>query len=71
MQRSVRELWNPWTTAFLSTDVAASATDPPLDHPPVAGASPFLIASVWERDADGSVQQVALRAAERLPIPPR
>jgi glc operon protein GlcG len=29
-----------------------------VDHPPVAGVSPFLIASVWERDADGSVQRV-------------
>jgi hypothetical protein len=71
MQRSVRELWNPWATAFLSADVAASAADLPLDRPPVAGASHSLIASVWERDADGSVQQIALGSAEPHTIPPR
>jgi hypothetical protein len=31
-----------------------------LGHLPIGGASPFVLASVWERDANGTVQRVPL-----------
>ncbi len=60
MTQTVRELWNPWTTAFMSPETPASSRTLPLGHLPVTGASPFVFASVWERDASGTVQRVPL-----------
>lgn len=62
MTQSVRELWNPWTTAFMSPEATPSSRTMPVGHAPVTGASPFVIASVWERDASGAVQRVPLVA---------
>jgi len=75
MSLVIREPWNPWTTAFLSSDIAPAETNA-LGHPPVAGSSPFLFASAWERDEDGAVQRVALTPdrrglVERRGIAPR
>ena len=60
----VREPWNPWTTAFLSSDIARADTNA-LGHPPVAGSSPFVFASAWQRDEDGTVQRVVLTPERR------
>ena len=60
MTHTVRELWNPWTTAFMTSDSVPSSHTLPLGHLPVTGASPFVLASVWERDASGAVQRVPL-----------
>ncbi len=60
----VRELWNPWTTAFLSSDVSTREVMPAL-RPPIAGATPLLFASVWERRADGGVRRLTLDQAQR------
>jgi hypothetical protein len=59
MSQPVRELWNPWTTAFMAAE-KSSAHTLPLGHLPPTGASPFVLASVWERDANGGVQRVPL-----------
>ncbi len=69
MSPVVRELWNPWTTAFMSPDAPMREAVTAGGHPPVAGASPFLLASAWERSADGTVQRMALRRTERGPSP--
>jgi hypothetical protein len=69
MSLASREPWNPWTTAFLSSDLSV-AQAPSLGHPPVAGSSPFVFASAWERDDHGRVQRVVL-APERRGIAPR
>ena len=60
MTQPIRELWNPWTTAFMSPQASKSSRTLPLGHLPVTGASPFVLASVWERDASGAVQRVPL-----------
>lgn len=62
MTPSIRELWNPWTTAFMSTEAIPSTRTMPLGHTLVTGASPFVLASVWERDASGAVQRIPLVA---------
>ena len=59
MSLVAREPWNPWTTALLSTNIAR-ADGNELGHPPVAGSSPFVFASAWQRDEDGTVQRVVL-----------
>jgi len=69
MSLAVRELWNPWTTAFLSTDGGRSIAPSHAGQPPI-GASPFLFAAAWERDATGAVQRVTL-APDHRGIAPR
>jgi hypothetical protein len=64
MSLAIREPWNPWTTAFLSSDIARAETNG-LGHPPVAGSSPFVFASAWQRDEDGTVQRVAIGSGRR------
>ncbi len=63
MSLAIREPWNPWTTAFLSSDIVRETNA--LGHPPVAGSSPFVFASAWHRDEDGTVQRVALGSGRR------
>lgn len=65
MSDAVRELWNPWTTAFLSPSAAESTSSAHATQAPVAGAAPFLFAAAWERDATGAVQRVALTPERR------
>ena len=60
----VRERWNPWTTS-LGTDAASTREVLPSLQHPVAGASPLLFASAWERKADGGVRRVTLHAEYR------
>jgi len=62
MTLSIRELWNPWTAPFMAPEVTPSSRTMPVGHAPVTGASPFVFASVWERDASGAVQRVPLVA---------
>lgn len=62
MTHTVRELWNPWTPAFMSPDAPTSVRTLPLADVPITGASPFVVASLWERDATGTVQQIPLVA---------
>lgn len=60
----VRELWNPWTTAFFSSDASTREVMPALRHP-IAGATPLLFASAWERKADGGVRRMTLHPEHR------
>lgn len=60
----VRELWNPWTTAINADLASTREVLPSLQHP-VAGASPLLFASAWERKADGGVRRVNLHPEHR------
>ena len=59
-----RELWNPWTTSVSADAAPTREVVPSLEHP-VAGASPLLFASAWERKADGGVRRVTLHPEYR------